>query len=69
MKITLKLTLLTIALTTWATTVRAAYVETMDPKDPAGHFKSDYGLMDDNAKTNQSDIFQMKGIISFALRM
>ena len=46
------------ALATSVATVQAKYTETMDPKSRARNLKSDYGLVDDNAKTNQSDVLQ-----------
>jgi len=58
MKTTLKLTLITIALAAWTTTVQAKYTETMDPNGPSKNLKTDYGLVDDNAKSNQSETFQ-----------
>jgi hypothetical protein len=46
------------ALSTCVGTVRANYTETMDPNSSAKDLKSEYGLVDDCAKTNQSDILQ-----------
>ncbi|MCK5173257.1 MAG: hypothetical protein KAR47_07690 [Planctomycetes bacterium] len=38
--------------------LQAEYTETMNPNGLMKNLKSDYGLIDDNAKTNQSEIFQ-----------
>lgn len=54
MNLVLKLTLLTTALIAWTTTARAEYQETMDAAGLTRNLKSDYGLVDDNAGTNQS---------------
>jgi len=45
-------------LTVWASAAQARYTETMDPNGPAKNLKTDYGLVDDNAATNQSEVFQ-----------
>lgn len=58
MKCVLKLILLTMALLAWTTTVRAAYTETMDPNGLTKSLQSDYGLVDDDARTDQSETFQ-----------
>ncbi len=42
----------------FATTASAAYTETMDPNGPTKNAGADYGLVDDNAKSNQSDVMQ-----------
>lgn len=42
----------------FATTAGAEYKEAMDPNGPARNAGSDYGIVDDNAKTNQSDVLQ-----------
>lgn len=39
-------------------TAHAEYTETMDPDGPTKHMGADYGLVDDNAKANQSGVFQ-----------
>ena len=54
----LKLTLLTMTLAACTANVQARYTETMDPKGPAKNLKSDYSLVDDKAKSNQSGVFQ-----------
>lgn len=41
-----------------ATTANAEYKETMVPSGPTTNVGTDYGLVDDNAKTNQSDVPQ-----------
>ncbi len=38
--------------------VQAAYRETMDPNGPSKNLKSDYGLVDNNAASNQSALLQ-----------
>jgi len=40
------------------TAVKAAYRETMDPKGLTKNLKEDFGLVDDNAETNQSELLQ-----------
>ncbi len=42
----------------FTTTAAAAYTETMDPNGPTKNAGTDYGLVDDNARTNQSDVMQ-----------
>ncbi len=56
MKTTLKMTLL--ILTAGAGTLQARYTETMTQHSPSRNLKTDYGMKDDNAQANQSDIFQ-----------
>lgn len=56
-------TLLTFMLCTmtpvgWATTALAGYTETMNPNSPVRNLGTDYGLVDDNATSNQSGVFQ-----------
>lgn len=40
------------------TTVQARYTETMNPHGPVRNLKTDYSLVDDDAKSNQSDTLQ-----------
>jgi hypothetical protein len=42
----------------WTTTVHAEYTETMDPNGLTRNLKTNYGLVDDGAKNNQSETFQ-----------
>jgi len=56
-KLTLTLAFWSIVLVAWTTAVQAEYKETMDPEGRTGNLAS-YGLVDDNAKSNQSDVFQ-----------
>ena len=58
MKLTLILGLMPFALIFWATTADARYQETMDPNGFVKNLESDYGLVDDDAKTNQSALLQ-----------
>lgn len=58
MKRTLILGLMTLALISWTTAASARYQETMDPNSSAKNLKFDYGLVDDDAKTNQSALLQ-----------
>ena len=58
MKLTLILGLMTLTLISWVTTVSARYQETMDTNSFVQDLKSDYGLVDDDAKTNQSALLQ-----------
>ena len=58
MKQTFKSALMMTVLATCATTVQAKYVETMAPNGLSRNLKTDYGLVDDNAEANQSEIFQ-----------
>ena len=58
MKLTLQLALWAMAVILWTTSVQAAYRETMNPNGLTKNLKSDYGLVDDNAKTNQSATLQ-----------
>jgi hypothetical protein len=41
-----------------AVSANAAYKETMDPDGPVKDLRSDYGLVDDGARTDQSAVFQ-----------
>lgn len=52
------ITLLAMALLASTEGTRAAYRETMDPDGPVKNLRDDYGLVDDNAAANQSEIFQ-----------
>jgi len=52
------LTLLTIILIGVGTTASAEYSETMDLGGPTRNVGSDYGLVNDNAKNNQSNLLQ-----------
>lgn len=58
MKFTLQLALLSIIAIGFATTAGAEYSETMDPNGPTKNASTDYGLVDDDAQSNQSDIIQ-----------
>ncbi|TWT81429.1 Iota-carrageenase precursor [Planctomycetes bacterium CA13] len=58
MDLTSRLILLTLLAFGFATTASAEYTETMAPNGPIKKVGSDYGLVDDNAKTNQSDVLQ-----------
>ena len=58
MKFTLQLALLSIIAISFAITANAEYTETMDPGGPTKNVGTDYGLVDDNAKANQSEILQ-----------
>ncbi|WP_419194038.1 hypothetical protein [Novipirellula herctigrandis] len=58
MKYTSRLMLLSLLAIGFAATANAEYKETMDPNGPTKNVGSDYGLVDDNAKTNQSDVLQ-----------
>ena len=58
MKSTSQLVLLSIITMGCATTASAEYKETMDPGGPTKNVGTDYGLVNDNAKSNQSDILQ-----------
>jgi hypothetical protein len=58
MKCALKVILLMMALLAWTTIVQAAYTETMDPNGLTKNLQSDYGLVDDDARTDQSETFQ-----------
>ena len=42
----------------WATDAQAKYLETMDPNGLTRNLQSDYGLVDDNAISNQSETLQ-----------
>ena len=54
----MKHVLLMIAIVMLPPTVDAAYKETMDPAGLTRNLKTDYGLVDDNAKSNQSEKLQ-----------
>ena len=58
MKLTLILGLMTLTLILWVTTAEARYQETMDPNGFVKNLESDYGLVGDGAKTNQSALLQ-----------
>ena len=42
----------------WAPAANAAYTETMDPNGVTKNLQADFGLVDDNAGSNQSDRLQ-----------
>ena len=42
----------------WIPTSQAAYQETMGPNGLTKNLKTDFGLVDENAKNNQSEILQ-----------
>ena len=50
--------LMILTLLALTTAVKAAYRETMDPKGLTKNLKEDFGLVDDNAETNQSELLQ-----------
>ena len=50
----MKYALLVWATLAWSSTVAAAYVETMDPRGPRMNLQRGFGLIDDNAESNQS---------------
>jgi hypothetical protein len=52
------ITLLAMVLLASTAHTQAAYKETMDPDGPVKNLRDDYGLVDDNAAANQSEIFQ-----------
>ena len=54
----MKHVLLMIAMISLAPDVNAAYKETMDPDGLTKNLQTDFGLVDDNAKTNQSELLQ-----------
>ena len=58
MKRALRLTLWTSALLFYTSSVQAEYRETMDPNGLTKNLQSDYGLVDDDALTDQSETFQ-----------
>ena len=58
MRLTLQLAVYTLALPAWTAFVQAEYNETMDPSGLTKDVQSDYGLTDDNARTDQSETFQ-----------
>lgn len=58
MKTALKLMLISLLAAGWAKNISAAYTEVMDPSGPSKNLRSDYGLQDDNAASNQSAVFQ-----------
>ncbi len=62
---TVKLILMTCILAAWSVPAVARYTETMDPNGLTKNLVSDFGLKNDNAKSNQSKTFQ-KGIDSLA---
>jgi hypothetical protein len=51
-------TLFLISIVAFASTSKAEYKETMDPNALIKNLQTDFGLVDDNAKSNQSDVFQ-----------
>ena len=52
------LTLLAPPLLAWHTAARAEYIETMDPSGLTRNLRTHYGLVDDDARTNQSETLQ-----------
>ena len=54
----MKYLLVALALFIFCTEVHAEYKETMDPNGPTKNLHQDFGLKDDGAKTNQSEILQ-----------
>ncbi|MFC1764910.1 hypothetical protein ACFL6U_22920 [Planctomycetota bacterium] len=54
----MKKTLLLLAMLAWISPANAVYTETMNPNGLAINLMTDYGLVDDNAEANQSDVFQ-----------
>ena len=58
MRNSLTLVLGILALTVGSTIAHARYKETMDPNGLSKNLVSDFGLVDDDAKANQSEIFQ-----------
>ena len=58
MKFTSQLVTLTIMMIGSAATANAEYKETMDAGGPTRNVGTDYGLVDDNAASNQSEILQ-----------
>lgn len=48
----------TLTLLFWTASVQAEYKETMDPYGQTRNLQSDYGLVDDDASTDQSETFQ-----------
>ncbi len=50
--------LLVLAMMAWPCPLMAAYVETMDPDGPTKNLQTDFGLVDDQARDNQSEILQ-----------
>lgn len=50
--------LMMMAMVVFAPAAKAAYKETMDPDGLTKNMKTDFGLVDDNAKSNQSDLLQ-----------
>jgi len=57
-KDTMKRTLFLIALLPFASTSKAEYQETMHPSGPAENLRTDFGLVDDDAASNQTAILQ-----------
>ncbi|WP_283434116.1 glycosyl hydrolase family 28-related protein [Neorhodopirellula lusitana] len=58
MKLMSLLTLLTIIVFSFTAPANAAYTECMDPNGPTQNAGTDYGLVDDNAESNQSETIQ-----------
>lgn len=58
MKNTIRIVAAGLLLVTQAAVVHAEYTETMDPNGLTRNVQTDFGLIDDDAKRNQSEIFQ-----------
>lgn len=54
----MKYILILLVMLAWGNAANAAYKETMNPDGLTKNLKSDFGLVDDNAKNNQSDLLQ-----------
>ena len=58
MKTSVKRLLCLITIVALTSTSKAEYKETMDPNGPTRNLQLDYGLVDDDASTDQSETFQ-----------
>ena len=54
----MKYALLALTMIAWISPARAAYVETMDPHGLKKNLQRDFGLVDDNGQSNQSEKLQ-----------
>lgn len=54
----MKYALFVLAMLAWSSPLTAAYVETMNPHGRTRNLQVDFGLVDDQAKSNQSDVLQ-----------
>ena len=54
----MKYALLALPTLAWSSPLTAAYVETVNPNGPKRNLQRDFGLVDDNAESNQSEKLQ-----------